>query len=192
MILKERKTRLFWLWTTTALLGAYLISFPNLIPKLYIGEKFNLNMIGILLALLAAVLWGTSTVLGKFVLNKVNFKIMTSLRFAIAFLFLLLLNFQEKSFPDFSKFTSTDLLFIIMIAISSGVFSILVYYRGLQDCSASIATIAELGFPMSAVLVNWIFLGTTLSPVQLTGMAILLFALFRLSSDKPIIYPSTL
>ena len=192
LILKERKTRLFWLWTTTALLGAYLISFPNLIPKLYIGEKFNLNMIGILLALLAAVLWGTSTVLGKFVLNKVNFKIMTSLRFAIAFLFLLLLNFQEKSFPDFSKFTSTDLLFIIMIAISSGVFSILVYYRGLQDCSASIATIAELGFPMSAVLVNWIFLGTTLSPVQLTGMAILLFALFRLSSDKPIIYPSTL
>ncbi|MEI8337654.1 MAG: DMT family transporter [bacterium] len=192
LILKERKTPLFWLWAIIALIGAYLISFPNFIPQVYAGEKFNLNMIGILLSLLAAVLWGASTVLGKFVLNKVNFKIMTSLRFAIAFLFLLLLNFQEKSFPNFSQFTITDFLFIVIIAIASGVFSLMIYYRGLQDCSASVATIAELGFPMAAVIINWIFLGSILVPMQLVGMAILLFALFSLSKNKKIVFSSTL
>jgi drug/metabolite transporter (DMT)-like permease len=191
LILKERKASFFWLWALIALSGAYLISFPNLIPVLYAGEKFNLNIIGISLALLAAILWGASTVLGKFVLNKVNFKIMTSLRFSVAFIFLLLLNWQQKSFPDFSKFTSTDFIFIIIIAIASGVVSLLIYYRGLQDTKASVATIAELGFPMAAVIVNWIFLGANLELMQIVGMAILLFAIFKLSLDKQTAFSET-
>lgn len=191
LILKEKKTPLFWLWATIALIGAYLISFPNFIPQVYAGEKLNLNIIGISLALLAAILWGASTVLGKFVLNKVNFKIMTSLRFTVAFVFLLLLNWQQKSFPDFSKLTGTDFIFIIAIAVASGVASLLIYYKGLENCSASIATLAELGFPMAAVIINWIFLGDFLVPMQIVGMAILLFSLLKLSSEKQIMFSET-
>ena len=126
-------------------------------------------------------LWGASTVLGKFVLNKVNFKVMTGLRFSIAFIFLILLNWQQRSFPNFAKFTVTDVLFILTIAVASGVVSLLIYYRGLEGTKASVATIAELGFPMAAVIINWIFLDASLAPMKLAGMVIILFALFKLS-----------
>jgi hypothetical protein len=51
-----------------------------------------------------------------------------------------------------------------------------------------VATIAELGFPLAAVLVNyasfkmgWIAQNTALNMVQLLGMAILLFSVYNLS-----------
>ena len=182
LILKESLTPKFWLWAALALLGAYLISFAGLKPQLFPGETLNPNLVGVGLALVAAVLWGASTVLGKFVLNKINFKIMTSLRFMLAFVFLLLLNWQQKSYPHWAAMSRTDLLFIVIIALASGVFSLFLYYRGLQDTKASVATLAELGFPMAAVLVNWIFIpNSALVWQQLLGMAILLFAVFQLA-----------
>jgi uncharacterized membrane protein len=107
---------------------------------------------------------------------------MTALRFFVAWLFLLALNFQQKTFPAASQISGKDILFIIIIALASGVFSLFLYYRGLQDTKASVATLAELGFPMAAVVVNWIFIpGSALVPMQLLGMAVLLFAIFNLS-----------
>ena len=60
--------------------------------------------------------------------------------------------------------------------------SLLIYYKGLENTKASVATLAELGFPLAAVLVNWVFLKTTLAPMQILGMSILLFSVFKLAS----------
>lgn len=184
-LLKERLSPRFWLWAILALLGAYLISFPGFLPQVFPGEQFNPNLTGVMLALLAALFWGASTVMGKVVLNKTNFKIMTALRFCVAWIFLLILTFLQHSFPKFNTITRTDYLFIIVIAIASGVVSLFIYYFGLQSTKASIATLAELGFPMAAVLVNWLFIpDSALLPVQILGMIILLFAVFRLSGEN--------
>jgi len=181
-MLKETLTPKFWLWAVVALTGAYLISFAGLKPELFPGEKLNPNLMGVGLALLAAFFWGGSTVMGKYVLSTTNFKIMTSLRFCVAFVFLIILNFAQKTFPKFSSVSGTDWLFIAIIAITSGVVSLFIYYKGLENTKASIATLAELGFPMAAVIINWIFIsGSALVWPQLLGMAILLFAIFRLS-----------
>jgi drug/metabolite transporter (DMT)-like permease len=184
-ILKEELGPKFWLWAVVALLGAYLISFPGLRPQSYPGEIFNPNLIGVGLALLAAVLWGASTVMGKVVLNKTNFKIMTGLRFVVAWAFLLILNFAQRSFPVFGQVRALDWLFVAVIAVASGVVSLFIYYRGLQDTKASIATLAELGFPMAAVIVNWIFIpNSALLWPQILGIAILLWAVFRLGDEN--------
>jgi len=187
VFLKERFGRHFWLWTAIAIFGAYLISFPTLIPKTYADEAFNFNLIGISLALVAAFFWGASTVFGKYVLNKTNFKVMTSLRFIVAFIFLIFLNIAQNSFPKFSSITKTDLLFIFIIAITSGVISMFIYYQGLEYTRASVATIAELGFPIAAILVNWLFISGALSLVQLLGVLIILGAVFGLTKhiNKP-------
>jgi drug/metabolite transporter (DMT)-like permease len=183
IILKEPLKPLFWLWAGLALFGAYLISFPNLIPQSYPGETFNPNVIGAVLALIAAFFWGASTVFGRFVLQKVDFKMMTALRFSTAFVFLLILNFAQQSFPAPGEFTMTDVLYIGIIAVVSGVVSLFIYYRGLQFTQASVATLAELGFPMAAIFVNWIFIpNSALVPMQLVGVAILLGAIWGLSS----------
>ncbi|MBI3573612.1 EamA family transporter [Candidatus Kaiserbacteria bacterium] len=180
-ILKEHLGKRFWIYAGAALFGAYLISFPNFIPQSYAGEAWNPNAVGVLLALVAAALWGASTVFGKFVLNRRSFTVMTSLRFSVAFLFLILLNWYEHTFPPLSQISGTDVLFLIIVALVSGVVSLFVYYKGLSYTKASVATLAELGFPMAAVVVNWIFLKDALVPMQLLGMAILLFAVFRLA-----------
>ncbi len=187
-ILKEHTGKYFWLWACFALLGAYIISFPNFRPEVFPGEKLNPNVIGVSLALTAAVLWGASTVLGKYVLNKSDFKVMTSLRFGLAFVFLLILNFSEHSIPPLKTITGIDWLFLFIIAITSGVVSLFIYYKGLKNTKASVATLAELGFPMAAVVVNWISfklhwisIDTSLMPMQLIGIALLLFAVYKLA-----------
>ncbi len=116
---------------------------------------------------------------------------MTSLRFVLAFVFLLVLNFTQHSFPNFSQVTGIDYLFLVIIAVASGVVSLFVYYKGLENTKASIATLAELGFPMAAVLVNWVSYklhwiptNTILSWPQILGMAILLFSVFRLGAEN--------
>ncbi len=182
ILLKEPLKPLFWLWAGLALFGAYLISFPNFVPQLYPGEVFNPNVIGAALALTAAFFWGASTVFGRFVLRKVDFKMMTALRFSSAFVFLLILNAVQQTFPAPGEFTVTDVIYIGIIAIVSGVVSIFIYYRGLQFTQASVATLAELGFPMAAIFVNWIFIpNSALTPMQLVGVGILLGAIGGLS-----------
>ncbi len=180
-LLKEQLNKHFWLWTLVALLGAYIISFPGFKPQLFVGETLNPNMIGVSLALLAALLWGASTVFGKYVLNAVDFKVMTSLRFVLAFVFLLILTSASHTMPQLSSVAGKDWLYLVIIAVTSGVVSLFIYYRGLQFTKASIATVAELGFPMAAVLVNYFFLDAKLLPMQFVGMAVLLFSIYRLT-----------
>lgn len=180
-VLKEKLTLRYWEWAIAAILGAYLISFPQLRPQTFPGETFNANFAGIALALLAALFWGASTVLGKHVLKSTDFKIMTGLRFSLGFVFLLVLNLVTGSIPPLSSVDLTDWVYIIMISVASGVVALFIYYKGLVSTRASVATIAELGFPMAAVIVNWIFLDAALVPMQLVGMGILILAIYRLT-----------
>jgi len=156
-ILKEATGKRFWLWALIAIVGAYLVSFPGLAPHLYEGEIFNPNILGVLLALGAATLWGASTVFGRYMLDSISFKTMTALRFSIAFLFLLVWNITNGAITEIITLSTKDIFFIAITAVTSGVVALFIYYRGLQQSKASVATIAELGFPVAAVIVNYIF-----------------------------------
>lgn len=188
-MLRETFPRAFWLWAAVALFGAYLVSFPQLIPQLYAGEVFNPNTMGVLLSLSAALLWGASTVMGKYMLKSASFQTVTALRFIIAFIFLGLLNLYQGTFALVGTVSARDWAFMAIIALASGVFSLFLYYYGLQYTKASIATIAELGYPLAAVVVNAYFIadiaqpGTTLGLYlgQWLGALFLLFALYMLS-----------
>jgi drug/metabolite transporter, DME family len=192
LFLKERLGRSFWLWAALAMVGAYLISFPSIVPQLYEGEAFNPNTIGVILALTAALLWGASTVLGKYVLRTSSFQTLTALRFSIAFVFLFFLTASQDQLPPLAAVSARDWLFIAIIAGVSGIASISLYYYGLQYTKASIATIAELGFPLAAVFVNAYFI-TTISQAgtyfglfvgQWIGTILLLGALYMLSREN--------
>ncbi|MCB9805565.1 DMT family transporter [Candidatus Nomurabacteria bacterium] len=180
-ILNEFRNKKFWFWALVAIVGAYVVSFPDFAPQLYEGEVFNPNIIGILLALGAALLWGSSTVLGRYLLVNRDFKTITALRFLTAFVFLLGWNVANSSITQISHLTATDWLFLIIIAIVSGVVSLFIYYKGLSHTKASVATIAELGFVGGAVIINYFFLNATLVPMQVLGMLVILFAVWRLN-----------
>lgn len=180
-LLKEVLPKQFWLWCVVALGGAYVLSFPKLIPQSFPGEVFNPNSIGIFLALVAAALWAAGTVLGKLVLSRASFQTMTALRFIVAFIFLLALNAWQGTLQGVMHLTRTDWLYVCIIAFTSGVVSLFLYYKGLSHTKASVATLAELGFPVAAVFINYKFLHATLEPSQLAGTAILLLSIYMLN-----------
>lgn len=177
-VLGERPSTRFWGWAAMALAGAYLISFPDVKP---IGFTWNASTQGSLLALGAAVFWGGSTVFGRAALGRVSFQMTTSLRFLTALLVLPFVAIADGSIHEVAAATLTDWFFVFMTAIVAGVVSLLIYYYGLRSTRASIATLCELAYPFAATIVNWIWLGATLTPVQIAGGGILLFAISRLT-----------
>lgn len=179
-VLGELLPKRFWVWCVVALGGGYILSFPNLVPQTFPGEVFNPNLVGIILAVVAAALWAAGTVLGKLVLSRASFQTMTALRFVVAFLFLFVLNAWQGTLSVIPRMTSTDWLYVVIIALTSGVVSLFIYYKGLQHTPASVATLAELGFPVAAVLINYKFLHVALTPSQIAATIVLLVSIYML------------
>lgn len=177
-ILKEILNKRFWLFALLGVFGAYLVTFPELKIE---GLQFFQSNLGVLLALLAAFFWGGSTVFGKVVLQKISFQAMTAIRFLSALFFLLLIQIYYGRVAEVSQASNKDWLFVFIIAIAAGFISLFIYYRGLRHTRASIATIGELAFPFSAVIINWIFLDAKLELGQILGGLILFFAVAGLS-----------
>ena len=178
LLLKEKMSKQFWLWALVGIFGAYLITFPELKVS---GLQFAGGTLGILAALGAAFFWAGSTVLGRFVLKKASFQLMTGLRFLGALFFLFLIALYYGRLDEVGQAGPIDWWFVAIIALIAGLISLFIYYRGLKYTKASIATIAELAFPFSAVAINWIFLDAPLSFGQIAGGIVLLAALVGLS-----------
>ena len=192
VVLGERASARFWSWAAVALAGAYLVSFPDVKP---IGFTWDSSTQGSMLALGAAVLWGGSTVFGRVVLSRVSFQMTTSLRFLTALLVLPLVSLFDGSIGQLAAATPKDWFFVFMTAIVAGLISLLIYYYGLRSTKASIATLCELAYPFAATIVNWKVLGATLTPVQILGGGILLFAISRLTvvnEQEPALMPAAL
>ncbi len=186
LLLKERLVRGFYIWALVGVAGAYLISFPEIRPQ---GLTLSGGTLGVVYALLASFLWGGSTVMGKFVLKSVSYPLMTAVRFLTALVFLFGLAVWQGTLSAYASFTVKDGIFIAIIALIAGLLSLWLYYRGLKDTRASVATISELAFPFSAVIINWIFLDAALKPVQLLGGAILLVAITRVAQLNRVALP---
>lgn len=178
VVLKEKLSPRFWLWAVIGIFGAYLITFPELNPG---ALTLSGGMLGVFFALLAAFLWGGSTVFGRLVLRKVSFQAMTAVRFLGALVFLFAMQFFDGDLGEIGSATAKDWLYVLIIAVLAGFVSLFIYYKGLRHTKASIATIGELAFPFAAVIVNWVFLDAKLDIMQIFGGLILLFAVWRLT-----------
>lgn len=66
-----------------------------------------------------------------------------------------------------------DLAAVVPLALVPGLAAILIYYRGLRTTPASIATLAELAFPLTAIVTNRVVFGTTLDTTQWIGVLVL-------------------
>lgn len=183
-LLKEKLPQHFGVYVPIALIGTYLLTFGFYFPINKPGEIFQL---GSLYAIGAAALWGGSTVMGRILLKKCRHETVTALRFLLA---LPLLGVLISVSPDIwaSPESTIALTFIALNLLASallpGLVSMLLYYRGLQSVKASVATIAELSFPMTGLLVSWITLQETVTIAQLIGFALIWFVLFRISKQQ--------
>jgi len=178
VLLRERLRWAYWPCFAVAVVGAYLISFDGLVePFEALGSAQSLPA---LLTLGAAVLWGSSTVLGRLVLKDMPFHTLTGTRLLLALPVLWGVALVQGSLGQMGTGFAAEPARVILLALVPGLFGLLLYYRGLSATKASYATLAEISFPASAVALNWIFLGVAVSANQILGFGLLWAAILIL------------
>jgi drug/metabolite transporter, DME family len=177
-LLGERPGRWFWFCLPPAVAGAYLIAAPDWREAF----AFDLQQPGTTLAAVgAAALWGSSTVFGRYVVTRVPALVLTGLRFAIALPMLALLFVIQPHSDRGLPVTLDESFSIIAMALIPGLLALIFYYHGLRSTPASLASIGELAFPITAVTANWYLLGSRLTASQIIGACILVAAVTLLT-----------
>lgn len=85
---------------------------------------------------------------------------------------------DTKNIPDI---TATQIIVFLIIALTTGGTAIFLYYYGLKRISASVATICELAFPFTAIILEYFLRGNILDIVQWIGAVILLISILKVS-----------
>lgn len=183
-LLKESLPRHFSLLLAMALVGTYFLTFGFQIP---FGHWNDFIQVGSLLSLGAAALWGGSTVMGRLMVGQMKYETVTSLRFILALPLLLAVTWNEGAawhLPSGASGMTAFSLNLLGQALLPGLLSLLVYYKGLTTTKASVATLAELSFPMVGVLLNWIAFQQVITQAQVVGFILIWAALFVISRQN--------
>jgi DME family drug/metabolite transporter len=163
-LLGERLRPRYFLYFVVALLSAYLVAFAQ--PSEVTVDR----LMPALLGAGAALLWALGTVLGRHAGVKVPPTQLAGLRFLcglpVALLLLVVLG-------DGVQAGAADVPALVGLSLVPGLAALLLYYRGLRRTPAATATLSELAFPVTALIVNALAFGTVPSGTQLLGAALL-------------------
>lgn len=186
IFLKEKLDKRYIKWALLAIISAFFVTFPNGSVNFNTGDG---TIIAALYALGAAFAWGSSTTFSKMLLGKIDFKVSTFYRFLFTLIIALPLLFLfgkvngALSLPSLFQFGLLGL-----IAISTGMVALLIYYKGLAKTPVHISTILELAFPFIAILLDMIVNHTILSVSQWVASFILVFTIYQIAKLRESIF----
>jgi drug/metabolite transporter (DMT)-like permease len=180
LILGERLSRRFYLWAALAIAAAYFLAFGK--TGLSLGQ-LNFFHHAAWFAFLAAFSFGSSTVFGKRIVNHLDFKSTAALRFGLTSLLAFLLIFFSGDLFKIGEVGALYWKFLGVIVFTSGAGAMFIYYFGLKRITASAATICELFWPLSAVLLDYLLNKNILNNIQIIASAVLLLAFFMVIKE---------
>ena len=168
-VLKEKLTAVKVGSITTAMIGLFLV--VNLQSGGSTGGN-DQHLVGILYGLSAAALYASAILMNKFIKNLSGFET-TLVQLMVAALVLLPYTFM-KDHLDLTGITANSLLFILILGIIHTGVAYFLYFTSIQELKGQ--TIAVLSYidPISAVIIAAIFLGESMSPVQILGGMLIL------------------
>jgi drug/metabolite transporter (DMT)-like permease len=187
-VLKERRKPYFWPLAAGAIVGVYLIVFaPN--PLAPISSVQHGQLVAALFILGAVVLWASGTVFGRYSLSSVSFVTTAAMRFTLALPALLILMVANVGGGTLGAFSLGQAPSFIGIALVPGLLAMLLYYRALAVTPASMASVAELGYPCTLFLVfslpGPIGLGLPFYGIEIVGGLVLVAMVTALNLLKP-------
>ena len=109
---------------------------------------------------------------------------MTCIKFIVTGTVALLIIISSGNFSNIYSLPLENYKTRIIIAFTSGSIALSIYYYGLQNLTASHTTIYDLGWPLSAVLIDWFIRGKTLSLAQMIGAIILVSSITILTKEN--------
>jgi DME family drug/metabolite transporter len=143
LILGERPRPRFAWFLVAALAGLWLVNQPHPLDPTAKGLR------PVVESLLAAILWASGTVLGRYLGRELEFQHILSLRF---FFGLIASAIALPIMGATAYAGGHDSLWIAYYAIATGLISLALYYHGLKRTPAVLASLAELTYPAIAVL----------------------------------------
>jgi drug/metabolite transporter (DMT)-like permease len=186
VFLGERRRRSFWPFAGIALVGVYLIVFADDPAAPWSIRRPELAAGALVLA--AVIMWAAGTVLGRYALEDVSFPVTTTMRFVLALPVLLVIAVVDKGGAVLSGYAVSQLPSFLGIVLVPGLLAMLLYYLALSRTPASLATIAELGYPLALFLIFSlpapVGQGVPLQPVELVGAALLVTGVVTLNFLK--------
>ena len=179
VILKEKLPKKFFLWASLALVATYFVTFAGLKPNFATGDK---TAWAALFSLAAAFAFGSSTVFSKRALQNVTFYLGTFLRFGLTSILMFFIALSLGELGAVTQVTTRQLLLFFLIVFSSGGAAMFLYYYGLKGVTASVSTICELAFPVSAIILEFVIRGRSLVWTQWLAALVLFFAIYQVSA----------
>ena len=170
IILRERFPAKFYIYATLAFLGGYFVTFKNPL-------SVNFGTATLMMAtfsLLAAFSWGSSTTFGKYSLKNINYGLLSALRFGFTIIIMLIP--AMKYFYTLPSIEGTVWRTLAIIVFTSGAVAMYLYYYGLKKIPASLATLCELAWPVSAIIFDYLFNHNVLSGTQIFGAVLLIIS----------------
>ncbi len=181
ILLKERLGRNFLLWAVVAMMGGYFLTFELQLPT---GVNGGNMLPAALYAVFAAFSFGSATVFGKRILNKVSFQTALFYRYGLTALIMLCIILINGRYDQFAKTTPTNWTFFVIIGLTTGSGAILLYYYGLKRIKANVSTMCEMCFPIATVVFDYLFNGNVLSPIQWACAFVMLVAIYKISINQ--------
>jgi len=178
IFLKEKLDKRYIKWTLFAIIAAYFVTFKNGYVNFATGEG---TIIAALYALGAAFAWGSSTTFSKMLLGKVDAKVSTFYRFLITIVIALPVLLLFGKGTSLSAPTTSQFGWLALIAVSTGMVALLIYYKGLAKTPVHISTILELAFPFVAILLDFVVNHTVLSFSQWIAALVLVFSIYQIA-----------
>ena len=186
LFLGERRKRAFWPFAAIALVGVYLIVFADNPAAPWQIRRPELMAGAFVLG--AVIMWAGGTVLGRYALQDVSFPLTTSMRFILAIPVLLVIVLVDKGGSALSGYSASQLPSFLGIVLIPGLLAMLLYYLALSRTPASLATIAELGYPLALFLIFSlpapVGQGAPLQPLELLGAVLLVAGVVTLNFLK--------
>jgi drug/metabolite transporter (DMT)-like permease len=163
LLLGEQPRRGFAWFLLAGVAGIWFAALPHpLAPHAH-------GLVPIAETLGAALLWGLGTVFGRFLGRRLAFEHVTTVRFAFGLVAsaCALPIIGAKAYAG-----AHDSLWIVLLALVTGLIALGLYYYGLRRTPAMISALGELAFPIVAVLIGIYVFGNTLTWTQWVGIAI--------------------
>lgn len=181
ILLKEPLTKKFFILAAIALIAAYFVTFPDYVANFSTGSG---TVLAALFAVGAAAAWGTSTAFSKYALKNTSSVHITAARFAFTPIFAFLFILASGSLSQVTQVSSEQFSYIVLITFSTGLLALLIYYFGLKRVPASRSAILELAWPLSAVIVGYLFLNQSLKLSQAVAALVLTTTIVIIAKDS--------
>lgn len=180
IILKEKIGKKFVIVLTTSMIATYVLKFGLVLPD-------NISSIEpIIYSLIASICYGASTVLSRKVSLTHDFIESVYARYFTTTIIMIFILIITRDINSIYEYTVNKNIFINTLIISIwGILSLLFYFKGMKSTSALSATLAELSYPFTAVILNILIYKVNFTTIQIIATIVLVTSIVYYNLTQP-------